>query len=113
VVDDIAHWRDRHTPPEDSRNPLIDDHPYLGPGFEFLGRTPQGAARVRGLFGFNYSALPSAGLSAAALSGMRAALPRLVRGVTHQLFEDDCAEILAGFHAFAEPEFHGEWPLPK
>ena len=38
---------------------------------------------------FNYAALASLGLSAAALSGFRYALPRLVEGVATQLFLDD------------------------
>jgi hypothetical protein len=46
-------------------------------------------ALLHGLFAFNYSALISLGLSASALSGMKNALPRLVRGIADQLFLDD------------------------
>lgn len=36
VSDAIATWADRYSPAhEDERNPLVDAHPYLGPGFEF------------------------------------------------------------------------------
>lgn len=107
---DIALWRDRYTPPDGAGNALIDEHPYLGPGFQFQGRTPEGSARLYGLFAFNYSALASLGLSAAALSGMKFALPRLVNAVTGQLFRDDQAAVLEGFYAFSEPEFVGAWP---
>jgi cation diffusion facilitator CzcD-associated flavoprotein CzcO len=110
VAQDIALWRDRHAPPEGRANPLIDDHPYLGPGFELQGRTAAGAERVYGLFVFNYSALASQGLSASALSGMKFALPRLVAGVTAQLFLDDKDTILEGFYGYAEPEFVSRWP---
>ena len=109
VCRDIALWKDRFSPPAGAANPLIDDHPYLGPGFEFQGRTPEGAARLYGLFAFNYSALPSLGLSAAALSGTRAALPRLVKAITGQLFDDDREAILGGFFTFDEPEFTSSW----
>jgi cation diffusion facilitator CzcD-associated flavoprotein CzcO len=108
VAGDIACWRDRHTPVGEA-NPLIDDHPYLGPGFELQGRSPEGAARVHGLFAFNYSALASLGLSAAALSGMKHALPRLVAGVTRQLFLDDREAILDGYYRYDEPEFTSDW----
>ena len=110
VAADIALWRDRFTPAAHAANALIDDHPYLGPGFEFQGRSPEAAARLYGLFCFNYSALASHGLSAAALSGMRFALPRLVAAVASQLFHDDAAASLDAFYAFAEPEFVGQWP---
>jgi OHCU decarboxylase len=104
VAADIALWKDRHQP-AGRANPLLDDHPYLGPGFEFQARTPEGAARLHGLFAFNYSALASLGLSASALSGMKFALPKLVHAITRQLFLDDQDRILADFHAYDQPEF--------
>ena len=105
VAGDIAHWRDRFTPSEGQRSKLIDDHPYLGQSFEFLPRTPAAAERLHGLFVFNYSALVSLGLSAAALSGMKFAAPKLVAGITSQLFTDDQEQILGDFLAYAEEEF--------
>jgi cation diffusion facilitator CzcD-associated flavoprotein CzcO len=106
VASDIAHWRDRFTPPAEQKpNRLIDDHPYLGPAFEFQPKTPEAASRLHGLFAFNYSALVSLGLSAAALSGMKFAAPRLVAGLTRQLFCDDHEQILDDFLAYAEEEF--------
>ncbi len=112
LAGDIALWRDRYTPPPGAANPLIDDHPYLGPGFELQGKTDAGAARLYGLFAFNYSALASLGLTAAALSGMAFALPKLVSAVTAQLFLDDREAILDGFFSYAEPEFVSAWPTP-
>jgi len=112
LAGDIALWRDRYTPPPGADNPLIDDHPYLGPGFELQGKTDAGAARLYGLFAFNYSALASLGLTAAALSGMAFALPKLVSAVTAQLFLDDRAAILDGFFSYAEPEFVSAWSAP-
>ena len=108
LADDILRWRDRYAPPADA-NPLIDAHPYLGQGFEVLGRDAAASARVHGLFAFNYSALISLGLSAAALSGLKYAVPRLVEGVARQLFLDDADAILADYEAYAEREFVSEW----
>lgn len=110
VADGIARWADRVTPSPGSGNALIDAHPYLGPGFEFTPRTPADAARLHGLFAFNYSALISLGLSASALSGMRTALPRLVKGITDQLFLDDADALVADLLAYDEAEFVQEWP---
>ncbi len=109
VAGGILRWRDRYAPPAALANPLIDAHPYLGPAFELLGRTPADDARLAGLYAFNYSALVSHGLSAAALSGLKYALPRLARGVADALFRDEEDQILAAYEAYDEVEFSGEW----
>lgn len=107
---DIACWKDRYTPPPGEANALIDVHPYLGPSFEFTPRDEKAASRLHGLFAFNYSALASLGLSASAISGMKFAIPRLVSGITRQLFEDDRDAILGDYFAYNEEEFIGQWP---
>jgi hypothetical protein len=111
LAGDIALWRDRYRPPAGQAHALLDEHPYLGPHFELTGRTPEGQARLHGLFIFNYAALASLGLSAASLSGLRAALPRLGAGVARQLFLDDRETLLDAFIAYAEEEFVGQWPV--
>lgn len=108
LAPDIACWRDRFAPAEP--NALIDAHPYLGPDFSFTGKTTEGAKRLHGLFNFNYAALPSLGLSASALSGMKFAVPKLVRGITGQLFTDDAQVIVTDYKAYDETEFLGRWP---
>ncbi len=110
VADRIALWSDRYTPPEASAHALIDAHPYLGPGFEFLPKEEQDADALHGLFAFNYSALASLGLSASALSGLKHALPRLAEGVVRQLFLDDQDAFVEAFLSYDEEEFLGDWP---
>lgn len=110
VAGDIACWRDRYTPPPAVANQLLDDHPYLSLSFEFTPKRSEMAARLHGLFAFNYSGLASLGLSASALSGMKYAAPRLVSGITRQLFLDDQQDILSDFLAYHEEEFTGHWP---
>ncbi len=110
LAGEVALWRDRFRPAPGAENPLIDAHPYLGPGFELQGRTREAGARLHGLFLFNYAALVSLGLSGSALSGMKHALPRLLNGVTSQLFLDDQDAVLADFLDYREVEFVGEWP---
>lgn len=106
----IARWRDYYKAPEKIANPLIDAHPYLSPEFAFLGRDEKGEQLLHGLFSFNYAALISCGLSASALSGMRFAIPKIVKGVADQLFLDDRSEILQDFYDYHEVEFTGQWP---
>ncbi len=69
-----------------------------------------GDAALHGPFAFNCSGLIGLGLSAAALSGLRPALPRLVAGVADQLFLDDRGAMMTDYLACAEPEFVGVWP---
>jgi hypothetical protein len=45
-----------------------------------LLQEPGTAPWLSGLFAYNYSALPSLGLSGSALSGMKAAMPKLISG---------------------------------
>ncbi|WP_174273310.1 FAD/NAD(P)-binding protein [Sphingomonas bacterium] len=108
VADRIARWRDRYAPPSGA-NPLIDAHPYLGQGFQLQPRDPADAPLLHGLFSFNYSALISLGLSAAALSGLKYALPRLGTAVADQLFLDDRDGFIADYLRYDEPEFVGRW----
>jgi hypothetical protein len=107
VADGILRWGDCFDPPTDLRNPMIDDHPYLGPAFQYLGRDRAASARLEGLFAFNYSGLISLGLSASALSGLKYAIPRLVEGIVRELFRADAAVLLAEHIAYDEEEFTG------
>lgn len=104
----IALWRDVR-PATVSAHPLIDDHPYLGRGFEFTPKAPEDAAALHGLFAFNYSALASFGLSASALSGLRHAIPRLAAAVADQLFRDRKGQWMQDYLAYDEREFVSAW----
>lgn len=110
VAGKIARWADRFSPPAGKANAMIDAHSYLGPGFELLPRDPTDEPSLHGLFAFNYAALVSLGLSASALSGLRTALPPVVKGITDQLFLDDREALVADLLAYDEAEFVGEWP---
>ncbi len=105
VVDDIALWQDVYSPPPSIRNPMLDAHPYLDASFGFTPKRPESAARLRGIFVFNYSTLLSLGLSASALSGIRFAIPKIVSGIGDQLFLDDRRELMRAFLEYNEEEF--------
>ncbi len=113
VESGIVRWGDRFEAPSDVANAIIDAHPYLSDGFAFKGRDEATEMRLHGLFAFNYSALISLGLSASAISGLKYAIPKLVKGVIDQLFLDDREEMLGDYFAYAEREFVGEWPPVK
>ena len=113
IEEGILRWRDRYVAPSDVSNAVIDAHPYLSEGFAFKGRDAAAETRLHGLFAFNYSALISLGLSASAISGLKYAIPKLVKGVIEQLFLDDRDAMLGDYYAYAEPEFVGEWPPVK
>ncbi len=102
----IACWGDRSQPPPGQANPVLDAHPYLGPGFELLPRAPEDAALLHWLFAFNHSALINHGPSAAALSGLKIALPRLARALA------DRQAIVQTYLAYHQPAFVGQWPQP-
>ncbi|MHA7965229.1 FAD/NAD(P)-binding protein [Paenibacillus sp. CAU 1782] len=112
VDGDIARWRDRYSAPPEIANPLLDEHPYLTPGFGFTGRDEEGQARLHGLFAFNYSVMVSCGLSASAISGLKFAIPRLASSIADQLFTDDRQPILDRFYDYAEEEFLESWEPP-
>jgi cation diffusion facilitator CzcD-associated flavoprotein CzcO len=105
----ILRWSDRYTAPAGEGNALLDAHPYLGPGFELLPRDPADVDTLHGLFAFNYSGLINHGLSAAALSGLKYALPKLARAVADQLFLDDRDAVVEAFIDYDEAEFTGQW----
>ncbi|MEM6902682.1 MAG: NAD(P)/FAD-dependent oxidoreductase [Pseudomonadota bacterium] len=109
LADSIARWADVYEPPADIANEVISQHPYMSDSFEFTPRKDAEADDLYGLYGFNYSAFINHSLSAAALSGLKYALPRLAGGIANQLFADDKAAILDAYYAYDEPEFVSEW----
>lgn len=109
VESGIARWSDYYKAPEEKAHPLLDAHPYLSPGFAFMGRDKQAQKTLQGLFTFNYAALISCGISASALSGMKYGIPKIVSAVADQLFLDNQEDILKSFFAYNEVEFTGEW----
>ncbi|MGB9041741.1 MAG: NAD(P)/FAD-dependent oxidoreductase [Pseudolabrys sp.] len=105
IVDRIALWRDRFTPPPGEESELLADHPYLGAAFEFMEREPGTAPFLSRLHNFTYGAMPSLGIAGAAITGMRYGVPRLVRGVVRDLFREDAAAHYQGLLAYTAPEF--------
>ncbi len=109
VSDKIARWRDVYQAPNDQKSPILDAHPYLSDGFEFTPIHSEDAAEMEGLYAFNYSALVSMGLSAAALTGLGYAIPRLAQSIASKLFLEDKTDWVQRYLDYDEVEFVSEW----
>ncbi|MGC2781550.1 MAG: NAD(P)/FAD-dependent oxidoreductase [Bradyrhizobium sp.] len=102
IAEDIALWSDKFTPPTEEADAYLARTPYLGPGFEFMGRSPEGGARLKNIHNFTYGATLSMGLSASSISGMKYGIPRLVTAVVGGLFRADSAYHLSSLQAYAD-----------
>lgn len=101
----IALWEDRYTPPDSERHEELARHPYLGPGFEFQEKTPGIAPYVSGIFNYTFGCLPSLGLGGASISGMKYSLPRLVAGITRQLYLEDAGHYFESLCSYSTREY--------
>jgi cation diffusion facilitator CzcD-associated flavoprotein CzcO len=104
IVDQIALWRDRFTPPPGEESDLLARHPYLGAAFEFKERQPGTAPFLSRLHHFTYGAMPSLGLTGAAIVGIKYGMPRLINGLVRDLFREDAAAYYEELLAFSVPE---------
>jgi cation diffusion facilitator CzcD-associated flavoprotein CzcO len=89
LVADIALWKDRYTPPPAEAHEDLGRHPYLGPNFEFQEKIPGRAPYLGAVFNYTFGCLLSLGFGGASISGMKYSLPKLVSGITRQLYLDD------------------------
>jgi cation diffusion facilitator CzcD-associated flavoprotein CzcO len=96
----IATWADRYTPPAEEAMPALGRYPYLGPGFEFLERSPGAAPHLRHVHNFNTGAIASLGPVCNGITGLKYGVPRLVAGLTRALFLDDADRHLADLMAY-------------
>lgn len=109
----ITRWHDVFTADAEIANPLVDAHPYLTPEFAFTPNCEKGKTVLRGIFSFNYSALISCGVSASALSGIRFAIPKLVKGIADELFAEDKQTIIQSYLHYDAEEFVADLPQTK
>jgi cation diffusion facilitator CzcD-associated flavoprotein CzcO len=110
-ADQIAQWRDRFAIPTGEEHSVVATYPYLGSTFEFLERVPGAAPYLGRIRNFTYGSMVSMGLSGAAISGLKYAVPRLVHGVTRSLFVEDAARQYESFSSYSVPELVGRIPL--
>jgi len=102
---DIALWRDRYQPPPEEAHEDLGRHPYLGPSFELVEKVAGQAPWLSGIFNYTFGCLPSLGFGGASISGLKYSLPRLVAGLTRQLYADDVAQHFASLRGYDVTEF--------
>lgn len=101
----IARWSDRHTPPAEETDTRLARYPYLGPHFELVAREAgalPGLGRIRL---FTFGATMSFGPSGSSINALKFAVPRLVQGITRDLFREDAEAHFADLRAYDVPEF--------
>jgi len=104
ILHDIALWRDRFTPPPGEGSDLLANHPYLGTAFEFTEREPGTAPYLGQLHNFTFGAMPSLGLTGAAIPGTKYGVRRLVDGLARDLFLEDSATYYQDLLGYEVPE---------
>jgi FAD-dependent urate hydroxylase len=104
LVDQIALWRDRFTPPCGEESDLLATFPYLGAAFEFTERKPGTAPHLARLHNFTFGATLSLGVTGAAITGIKYGVSRLVNGLVRDLFREDAPAHYRDLLAYAEPE---------
>ncbi len=104
LADHVALWCDRYTPPEREQNAVAARYPYVGPHFELLEKHPGSLPALANIHLFNTGSLVSMGPVAGGLNGMPFGIPRLIAGLSHDLFRAEVASLYHEFVHFAEPD---------
>ena len=85
VHEHVALWRDRYRPSAGEENAAGAAHPYLGPAFEFLPRTDNGAEFLRNIHCFNLAGALSFGIPVGDVPSV-VDQPRLVAAIARDLY---------------------------
>lgn len=101
----IARWQDRYTPSQAECHADLAQSPYLGSNFELTERTPGITPYLNAVFNFTYGAMLSHGTSGSAIHGLKYSVPKIVSGITRQLFLEDRETYYQSMLAFDVTEF--------
>jgi cation diffusion facilitator CzcD-associated flavoprotein CzcO len=85
----ILLWRDRFTPPPDEQDPFLGTHPYLGPGNEFIEKTPGTAPYLKDIHCFNPAGFVSFGVPVGDVPSMKRGHPTVTAQISRDLFLAD------------------------
>ena len=105
LVDKIALWKDRYTPPAEDRSADLGRHPYLGPGCEFTEKNPGEAPYLSSIFNYTFGGLLSLGFAGSSISGMKYSNQRIVSGITKQFYLEDAEAYYQSLKDFDIKEF--------
>jgi FAD-dependent urate hydroxylase len=104
-ADRIALWSDRYAPPADERSERLARYPYLGPGLALTEKQPGSTPFLRNIHLFTWASTLSFGPSGSSINGMKFAVPKLVHGITRDLYTADLDAEWASLQAYNTPEF--------
>lgn len=105
IATDIALWKDRFVPPEGQEFDDLGFYPYLGPAGEFVPKDITRTPWVSSVFCYTYAGLPSLGFAGAFISGLKYSLPKLIDGITAQLYRDEADHFYRTLEAYDVKEF--------
>ena len=104
LAEHVALWGDRYTPPPEEADPAAARYPYVGPHFELLEKQPGSLPALRNVHLFNAGSLVSMGPVAGGLNGMPFGIPRLIAGISHDLFRAELDSLFTEFASYEEPD---------
>lgn len=104
----IALWHHRFEPPKEESNEELAQYPYLGPNFEFQEKKIGEAPYLKSIFCYNFGCFASLGLGGGSISGLKYSLPKVVAGITKQLFCEDADYYLNDLRQYKSHEYELE-----
>lgn len=110
IAPHIRRWSDAFAMPPGQEDAGLAAHPDLGPGFEFLERTPGACPGLDRIHCFAFPAVLSHGKVTSGIPSVTEAARRLTEAIARSLFVEDRAAIRAAFDAYDTRELLGdEW----
>jgi cation diffusion facilitator CzcD-associated flavoprotein CzcO len=85
----ILLWRDRYTPAANEEDAFLGAHPYLGPGNEFMEKTPGAAPYLKDIHCFNPAGFVSFGVPIGDVPSMKRGHPTVTAQISRDLFLAD------------------------
>jgi cation diffusion facilitator CzcD-associated flavoprotein CzcO len=104
VAEHVATWGDRYTPPAGDEDAAAALYPYVGPHFELHEKRPGSLPALRNIHLFNAGSLVSMGPVAGGLNGMPFGIPRLIAGLSRDLFHEELDSLFTEFSRYDEPD---------
>jgi cation diffusion facilitator CzcD-associated flavoprotein CzcO len=100
----IALWSDRFVPPGNEADAALARYPYTGSDYALTARDKNAPAGIGDVHLFNQASLLSNGPTAGGLNGMPFGLPRLLHGLTRDLFRAEAPALYAGLVTYADAD---------
>jgi cation diffusion facilitator CzcD-associated flavoprotein CzcO len=104
LAGNIARWADRYQPPEGEQDDRLSRFPYLSDSYALTEREPGKTPWLRNVHVFSIASTMSFGASGSSINAMTTAIPRLVAGITRDLFSDDVERHWAALQAYDLPQ---------